>query len=75
MIAADSEHDPTRSRELTSTLIDSVSQGVPKAMREVVMLGRELKKRAAEFAAELLARLFFKLSSFSSAVAAHGLRR
>jgi len=30
---------------------------------------------APSFAAELHARLFFKLSSFRSAVAAHGLRR
>jgi hypothetical protein len=28
--------------------IDSVSQGVPKALSEVIMLGRTLKKRAAD---------------------------
>jgi Transposase len=31
-----------------STLIDSVSQGVPKAWSEVVMLGQTLKKHAAD---------------------------
>jgi hypothetical protein len=31
-----------------TALIDSVSQGVPKASNEAVMLGRTLKKRAAD---------------------------
>jgi hypothetical protein len=48
MIAAYREPNRTRSRELMSTLIDSVSQGVPKALSEVVMLGRTLKKRSAD---------------------------
>jgi transposase len=48
MIAGYREPNRTRSRELMSTLIDSVSQGVPKALSEVVMLGRTLKKRAAD---------------------------
>jgi transposase len=48
MIAAYREPNRTRSRELMSTLIDSVSQGVPKELSEVVMLGRTLKERAAD---------------------------
>ena len=42
------EPNRTRSRELMSMLIDSVSQGLPKALSEVVMQGRTLNKRAAD---------------------------
>jgi hypothetical protein len=40
-----------RSRELMSTLIDSISHGIPKALSEVVMLERALRKGVATFAA------------------------
>ena len=46
MIAAYREQDRRRGRELTVKLIDSVSHGVPKALTEVITLGRTLKKRA-----------------------------
>ena len=46
MIAAYREQDRRRGRELMVKLIDSVSHGVPKALTEVITLGRTLKKRA-----------------------------
>jgi transposase len=48
MIAAYREPDRRRSRELMVKLIESVSQGVPKALTEIITLGRTLKKRAAD---------------------------
>ena len=46
MIAAYREPDRTRGRALMTSLIASVSQGVPTALSEVITLGRTLKKRA-----------------------------
>jgi len=48
MIAAYREPDRTKGRELMTNLIESVSQGVPAALSEVITLGRTLKKRAAD---------------------------
>jgi transposase len=48
MIAAYREEDRRRGRELMVQLIDSISTGVPKALTEVITLGRTLKKRAAD---------------------------
>jgi transposase len=48
MIAAYREQDRRRGRELMVDLIDSVSHGVPKALTEIITLGRTLKKRAAD---------------------------
>jgi transposase len=48
MISAYREPDRQRGRDLMVKLIDSVSHGVPKALTEVITLGRTLKKRAAD---------------------------
>jgi transposase len=48
MIAAYREPDRARGQQLMTALIDAVSQGVPAALREVVTLGRTLKKRAVD---------------------------
>lgn len=48
MIAAYRHEDRRRGRELMAELIDSVSSGVPKALVEVIKLGRTLNKRAAD---------------------------
>ena len=48
MIAAYREPDQAKGRTLMVALIDSVSQGVPAALREVITLGRTLTKRAAD---------------------------
>ena len=48
MVAAYREPDRTRGRELMSTLIDSLSHGVPAALTELRRLGRTLQKRAAD---------------------------
>jgi transposase len=48
MIAAYREPDRLKGRDLMSKLIESVSQGVPAALSEVITLGRTLKKRAAD---------------------------
>ncbi|MBA3801036.1 MAG: ISL3 family transposase, partial [Geodermatophilaceae bacterium] len=48
MIAAYREPDRTRGRELMQGLIESVSRGVPRALTEVITLGRTLKKRASD---------------------------
>lgn len=48
MIAAYREPDRARGRQLMTTLIDAVSQGVPRPLSEVITLGRTLKKRAAD---------------------------
>ena len=46
MIAAYREPDRTRGRALMTSLIASVSHGVPAELSEVITLGRTLKKRA-----------------------------
>ena len=48
MIEAYREPDRATGRALMTTLIESVSQGVPAALREIVTLGHTLKKRAAD---------------------------
>jgi transposase len=48
MITAYREPDRTRGRELMTELIDSISHSVPKALTEVITLGRTLKKRAGD---------------------------
>jgi transposase len=48
MIAAYRHEDRRHGRELMIKLIDSISSGVPKALTEVITLGRTLKKRAAD---------------------------
>ena len=48
MIAAYREQDRRRGRELMARLIESVRAGVPKALSEVITLGRTLNKRAAD---------------------------
>ncbi len=48
MIAAYREEDRHRGRQLMVKLIASVSSGVPRALSEVITLGRTLKKRAAD---------------------------
>ena len=46
MIAAYREPDPARGRAMMTSLIASISHGVPAALTEVITLGRTLKKRA-----------------------------
>ena len=48
MIAAYRDPDRGNGRQLMSALIASVSTGVPKALSEVITLGRNLKNRAAD---------------------------
>jgi transposase len=48
MIAAYREPDRTQGRQLMVNLIDSLSHGVPKALTELITLGRTLTKRAAD---------------------------
>jgi hypothetical protein len=48
MIAAYREPHHVKGRELMRKLIESVSSGVPKALTEVITLGRTLKKRATD---------------------------
>jgi len=48
MIGAYREPDRARGRVLMTTLIASVSTGVPAALTELITLGRTLKKRAAD---------------------------
>ncbi len=48
MIAAYREPDRRKGRELMVKLIQSVSQGVPSALSEIITLGRTLKKRATD---------------------------
>jgi transposase len=47
-IAAYREPDQVKGRELMRGLIDSVSSDVPKALTEIITLGRTLKKRATD---------------------------
>jgi transposase len=51
MISAYRHPDRTQGRRLMTTLIDSVSQGVPAALTEIITLGRTLTKRAADILA------------------------
>ena len=46
MIAAYRQPDRAKGRDLMAKLIESISQGVPEVLSEVVTLGRTLKKRA-----------------------------
>ncbi|GEK81600.1 ISL3 family transposase [Agrococcus baldri] len=46
MVAAYREPDRAVARTLMTTLIETVSSGVPAALREVITLGRTLKQRA-----------------------------
>ena len=48
MVAAYRHEDRRQGRELMVKLIDSIGSGVPKALTEIVTLGRTLKKRAAD---------------------------
>ena len=48
MITAYREPDRPRGKELMTSLIDSVSDGVPRALVELRRLGRTLKQRAAD---------------------------
>ncbi len=48
MIAAYREPDRTRGREIMTTLVASLSHGVPTALTELITLGRTLKQRAAD---------------------------
>ena len=48
MIAAYREPDSKRGRELMQQLIDSMSHSVPTLLREVITLGRTLKRRAVD---------------------------
>ena len=48
MIAAYRHQDRRHGRELMAKLIDSISNGVPRALTEVITLGRTLKKRAGD---------------------------
>ena len=51
MITAYREADRVKGRHLMESLIASISHGVPGALKEVVTLGRTLKKRAADILA------------------------
>ncbi|MBA2774588.1 MAG: ISL3 family transposase [Nocardioidaceae bacterium] len=48
IITAYREPDRTRGRDLMSTLIESLSAGVPHALTELITLGRTLTKRAVD---------------------------
>jgi hypothetical protein len=48
MITAYREPDRHKGRKLMSTLRESVSHGVPRALTEVITLGRSLNNRAAD---------------------------
>jgi transposase len=48
MIAAYREPDRAKGRDLMTKLIESISHGVPKALSEVITLGRTLNKRAVD---------------------------
>src|SRR5262245_12527820 len=51
MIAAYREPDRKQGRELMQQLINSISHSVPTAPREVITLGRTLKRRAVDLLA------------------------
>jgi transposase len=50
-VAAYRESDRNRGRTMMQALINALSTGVPKALQEVITLGRTLKKRAADILA------------------------
>lgn len=51
IVGAYREPDRATGKDLMNKLITSVGQGVPSALREVAVLGRTLKKRAADILA------------------------
>ncbi|GAA4778929.1 hypothetical protein GCM10025784_29070 [Citricoccus nitrophenolicus] len=51
MIAAYREPDRTRGRELMRQLLESIGRGVPSPFSEIITLGRNLTKRAADLLA------------------------
>jgi transposase len=50
-VAAYREPDRTKGRAMMQAVIDTLSNGVPKALHELITLGRTLKKRAADILA------------------------
>jgi transposase len=48
LIAAYRHEDRRRGRDQMAMLISAISTGVPKALTEIITLGRTLKKRAAD---------------------------
>jgi transposase len=50
-VAAYREHDRAQGRTMMQALINALDTGVPKALQEVITLGRTLKKRAADILA------------------------
>ncbi|CAN5817710.1 hypothetical protein BH10ACT9_BH10ACT9_11320 [soil metagenome] len=50
-VAAYREPDRTKGRTLMQAVIDTLSDGVPKALQEAITLGRTLNKRAADILA------------------------
>jgi hypothetical protein len=50
-VAAYREHDRNRGRTMMQALINMLSTGVPKALQEVITLGRTLNKRATDILA------------------------
>lgn len=50
-VAAYREPDRTKGRTMMQALINTLSNGVPKALQEVITLGRTLKKRAGDILA------------------------
>jgi len=51
MVAAYREPDPVKGRTLMQAIIDAIGSGVPGTLKEVIVLGRTLKKRAADILA------------------------
>lgn len=51
MIAAYREKDPAQGKKLMQALIDSLSSGVPTALKELKKMGGTLKRRAADILA------------------------
>ena len=51
MIAAYRHPDRTHGHALMSALIDTLANGVPRALTEVITLGRTLKRRAGDILA------------------------
>jgi transposase len=50
-VAAYREHNRAQGRTMMQTLINALSNGVPKALHEAITLGRTLNKRAADILA------------------------
>ncbi|MCQ9369611.1 ISL3 family transposase [Brevibacterium sp. 50QC2O2] len=51
VVAAYRHTDPREGKRIMAQLIDNISRGVPKALREVITLGRTLKRRAGDILA------------------------